>query len=256
MWRELRTLGKPVIASLSDVAASGGYFMCMACDRTISEKLTLTGSIGVITGKFNLEKLYERIGFNKEIISKGRFSQVDADNRSFTADEEAFFDAGAWAAYTSFRDKAALSRGIQPEEMEKFAQGRVWTGQQALERGLVDALGGFNDAVTAAKLAAGMKADDPVSLVDFSGGPSGFQALFQGALTLSPLAFLSTAAAAASLPPQPQAAMEALSLGGFTAGTPPPDVLVLGALKGLLGEDAWTSVTAAGGDAAHDPLQA
>ncbi|KAL2247332.1 UNVERIFIED_CONTAM: Serine protease SPPA, chloroplastic [Sesamum indicum] len=80
MWREIKLLAatKPVIASLSDVAASGGYYMAMAADAIVAEHLTLTGSIGVVTGKINLGKLYEHIGFNKEIISRGRYAELAA----------------------------------------------------------------------------------------------------------------------------------------------------------------------------------
>ncbi|KAL2340336.1 hypothetical protein Fmac_008276 [Flemingia macrophylla] len=86
IWREIRLLAasKPVIASMSDVAASGGYYMAMRAGVIVVESLTLTGSIGVVTGKFNLGKLYEKIGFNKEIISRGRYAELHAaEQRSF-----------------------------------------------------------------------------------------------------------------------------------------------------------------------------
>ncbi|CAL5363978.1 unnamed protein product [Camellia sinensis] len=86
MWREIRLLAasKPVIASMADVAASGGYYMAMATGVIVAEDLTLTGSIGVVTGKFNLGKLYEKIGFNKEILSRGRYAELTvAEHRPF-----------------------------------------------------------------------------------------------------------------------------------------------------------------------------
>ncbi|GAB4845334.1 hypothetical protein Ancab_038742 [Ancistrocladus abbreviatus] len=86
MWREIRLLAAsiPVIASMSDVAASGGYYMAMAAGTIVAENLTLTGSIGVVTGKFNLGKLYEKIGFNKEVISRGKYAElIAAENRPF-----------------------------------------------------------------------------------------------------------------------------------------------------------------------------
>jgi protease-4 len=231
MWRELRTLGKPVIASQSDVAASGGYYMSMACDTIVAEKLTLTGSIGVITGKFNLAELYKRIGYNKETLSKGTYAQVDADNRPFTPQEEAYFDSGALAAYESFRDKAAESRGMSAPAMEACAQGRVWTGAQALQLGLVDALGGYDVALGLAKQAAGMAADAPVSVIDFSRPKGGLRALFGGAAVTIGDAFTAVAAlrgaaaaaqaATAATAVAPQASMEALSVGGFAAGAGP-----------------------------------
>ncbi|XP_017242541.1 serine protease SPPA, chloroplastic isoform X2 [Daucus carota subsp. sativus] len=115
MWREIRLLAasKPVVASMADVAASGGYYMAMAAGAIVSENLTLTGSIGVVTGKFNLGKLYERIGFNKDIISRGRYAELTAaDQRPFRPDEEELFAKSAQNAYSQFRDKAAFSRSM------------------------------------------------------------------------------------------------------------------------------------------------
>ena len=261
MWRELRTCGKPVIASMSDVAASGGYYMAMACDTVFAEPLTLTGSIGVITGKFNLAQLYQRIGFNRETLSKGRYAEVDADNRSFTADEEQYFDKNAWQAYTSFRDKAASSRGLSPEAMEQFAQGRVWTGVQALERGLVDAVGGFDDALAAAKKAAGMKADDPVSLVDFSRQPGGLASLMGGASAVAGAIAQAGAALAAvrsrgaAVAAVPQASMAPVNVGGFTAGVGADDA-GLSAILATAMAALDSGLDAPAGDASVDPLLA
>ncbi|XP_023767047.1 serine protease SPPA, chloroplastic [Lactuca sativa] len=171
MWREIRLLAesKPVVASMVDVAASGGYYMAMAAQTILSENLTLTGSIGVVTGKFNLGKLYERIGFNKEVISKGRFSELTAaDQRPFRPDEEKLFAESAQNAYQQFRNKAAFSRSMSVDKMEEIAQGRVWSGNDAASRGLVDAIGGFSRAVAIAKHKANIPHDKQVSLVELS----------------------------------------------------------------------------------------
>ncbi|KOM40101.1 hypothetical protein LR48_Vigan04g029900 [Vigna angularis] len=162
MWREIRLLAakKPVIASMSDVAASGGYYMAMGADAIVAESLTLTGSIGVVTGKFNLGKLYEKIGFNKEIISRGRYAELlAAEQRPFRPDEAALFAESARHAYKQFRDKAALSRSMTVEKMEEVAQGRVWTGNDAASRGLVDAIGGLSRAIAIAKVKADIPQD-------------------------------------------------------------------------------------------------
>jgi protease-4 len=243
MWRELRTLGKPVIASQSDVAASGGYYMSMACDTVVASPLTLTGSIGVITGKFNLAELFKKVGYTKETLSKGRYAQVDADYRPFTDEEEKYFDAGAVAAYESFRDKAALSRGMTPAAMEECAQGRVWTGAQAAQRGLVDVVGGFDDALELAKRAAGVAEGAPCGVVDFSRPKGGLRALLGGAtaaladataalgaLRAAQGALRGATAAAAA----PQAAIEPMSLGGFATGA---DADLAAALQALLGDE-------------------
>ncbi|XP_057951947.1 serine protease SPPA, chloroplastic [Malania oleifera] len=171
MWREIRLLSAttPVIASMSDVAASGGYYMAMAAGNIVAENLTLTGSIGVVTGKFNLGKLYEKVGFNKEIISRGKFAELSiADNRSFRPDEAELFAKSAQNAYNQFRDKAAFSRSMTVEKMEEVAQGRVWTGKDAATRGLVDAIGGFSRAVAIAKQKANIPQDTEVTLVELS----------------------------------------------------------------------------------------
>ncbi|GMQ11113.1 hypothetical protein CsSME_00053877 [Camellia sinensis var. sinensis] len=114
---------------MADVAASGGYYMAMAAGVIVAEDLTLTGSIGVVTGKFNLGKLYEKIGFNKEILSRGRFAELTvAEHRPFRPDEAELFAKSAQNAYKQFRDKAAYSRSMTVDKMEEVAQGRVWTG--------------------------------------------------------------------------------------------------------------------------------
>ncbi|KAK4426913.1 Serine protease SPPA, chloroplastic [Sesamum alatum] len=171
MWREIKLLAasKPVVVSMADVAASGGYYMAMAAQTIVAENLTLTGSIGVVTGKFNLEKLYERIGFNKEIISRGRYAELTAaEQRPFRDDEAELFAKSAQNAYRSFRDKAASSRSMTVDKMEGVAQGRVWTGNDAASRGLVDAVGGLSRAVAIAKQKANLPLDKQVTLVELS----------------------------------------------------------------------------------------
>ncbi|OMO63191.1 Peptidase S49 [Corchorus capsularis] len=171
MWREIKLLAasKPVIASMSDVAASGGYYMAMAAETIVAENLTLTGSIGVVTGKFNLGKLYEKIGFNKEVISRGRYAELlAAEQRPFRPDEAELFARSAQNAYQQFRDKAAFSRSMPVEKMEEVAQGRVWAGKDAASRGLVDAIGGFSRAIAIAKHRANIPQDRKVTLVELS----------------------------------------------------------------------------------------
>ncbi|KAL5544846.1 hypothetical protein UlMin_008630 [Ulmus minor] len=171
MWREIRLLAasKPVIASMSDLAASGGYYMAMAAQTIVAENLTLTGSIGVVTGKFNLGNLYEKIGFNKEIISRGKYAELlAAEQRPFRPDEAALFSRSAQNAYKQFRDKAAFSRSMSVDKMEDIAQGRVWAGKDAISRGLVDAVGGLSRAVAIAKQKANIPQDRKVTLVELS----------------------------------------------------------------------------------------
>ncbi|KAJ9677171.1 hypothetical protein PVL29_022259 [Vitis rotundifolia] len=161
MWREIRLLAtsKPVIASMSDVAASGGYYMAMGAGTIVAENLTLTGSIGVVTGKFNLGTLYEKIGFNKEIISRGRFAELTAAEQPFRPDEAELFAKSAQNEYKQFCDTVAFSRSMAIDKMEENAQGRVWTGKDAASRGLVDAIGGLSRAVAIAKQKANIPQD-------------------------------------------------------------------------------------------------
>ncbi|GMH11539.1 hypothetical protein Nepgr_013380 [Nepenthes gracilis] len=157
MWREIRLLATsiPVIASMSDVAASGGYYMAMAAGTIVAENLTLTGSIGVVTRKFNLGNLYEKIGFNKEIISRGKYAELPAaEQRPFRPDEADLFAKSAEYACKLFRVKAAYSRSMPVDKMEENAQGRVWTGTGAACHGLIDAIGGMSRAVTQGGLLA------------------------------------------------------------------------------------------------------
>eukprot|EP01034_Spumella_vulgaris_P021842 gene21842-27913_t len=158
IWRELRCLSrvKPVVASMVDVAASGGYYLAMACDRIVAEQTTLTGSIGVVAGKFNARGLADRVGLGVETISIGRYAEVSSLTQGFTEEEGEFFAAGARQAYASFTRKAALSRNMSEAAMEEVAQGRVWTGRQALSRGLVDKIGGLRSAL---QLAANLSVD-------------------------------------------------------------------------------------------------
>ena len=172
MWREIQMLSleKPVIASMSDVAASGGYYMAMACRKIVAEPLTITGSIGVVAGKFSLGELYKKVGYAKETLSKGKYAQLFLDSRPQTQEESDLFDASAQHSYESFRNKAAESRGMDIEALQEVAQGRIWTGKRAVEIGLVDAVGGINRAIALAKEAAEIKSEEKVRILEVSRG--------------------------------------------------------------------------------------
>lgn len=156
---------KPVIASMVSVAASGGYYMSMG-QTIVCESAAITGSVGVVTAKLSLADLYKKIGFNKETLSLGKYAELEIDTRVFNRDEAAYFRAGTERAYKSFVSKAAESRGLEYDAMHEVAQGRVWTGQEALERNLVDHIGGFWKAVELAKEQAGIGADEYVRFED------------------------------------------------------------------------------------------
>ena len=170
MWRalELAAKEKPVVVSMSDVAASGGYYMAMAKDAPVlAYPGCYTGSIGVFFGKLNMRGLYEKIGLKKEILTRGRFAAIDTDYRPLSEDERAKLREGVEAVYDSFVRKVADARGVEWDAIHEVAQGRVWLGSQAREVGLVDELAGFDRAIELAREKAEIASDEEVQLVTY-----------------------------------------------------------------------------------------
>jgi protease-4 len=155
---------KPVIVSMANVAASGGYWIATASDAIIAEPTTITGSIGIYAGKFNMSGFYEKIGFNKERVMKGESADFFSDTRNFSEEERQRFRGILEEGYRRFLEKVSQSRGKEESEVDAIAQGRVWTGAQALEHGLVDELGGLDRAVALAKEKAGIPVSSRVHL--------------------------------------------------------------------------------------------
>lgn len=152
MWREIKlaTEVKPVIASMSDYAASGGYYLAMACDTIVSQPTTITGSIGVFSVLFDLSSFLDsKLGITFDEVKTGDVGGLSV-TRPLTAVEKSIWQRRTEDIYDSFTAKAAEGRGMSVNELKKVASGRVWTGVQAKERGLVDVLGNFNDAVAIA----------------------------------------------------------------------------------------------------------
>jgi protease-4 len=167
IWRELmitKDQGLPVVVSMSDLAASGGYYMAAAGDVIVAQPGTLTGSIGVYTGKFVTGGTFEKLGANIETVRQGRFADMYSPDRPFTQDERAKVLESMQATYDHFVERVAESRQMTPEKVDQIGQGRVWTGRQAREIGLVDELGGLMTAVAAAKQRAKIPADEEVQL--------------------------------------------------------------------------------------------
>lgn len=147
---EFRRTGRPVVASMGGVAASGGYFVAMPCDAVVALPSTLTGSIGVLGGKVVLGRTFERVGVTREAIGAGTNATMFSTTAAF--DDAQWAKVNAWldAVYDDFTTKAAADRAMAKEALEPLARGRVWTGADARERGLVDDLGGLRTAVDAA----------------------------------------------------------------------------------------------------------
>jgi len=174
MWRELmRTREKkPVIISLGDVAASGGYYLALAGEKVFAENGTITGSIGVIAGKAVLHDLYTQVGVTKEILTRGQRAALFSDYHAFSPQERERLDSEILSFYRDFLEKVATCRSLSPEAVEPNAQGRVWTGRQAWVRGLVDEIGGIEEALLEAKKRLGIPTDMPVAIERFPRPPS------------------------------------------------------------------------------------
>jgi protease-4 len=167
IWREimLTRSHKPIVASMSDLAASGGYYIAMPADVIVAEPGTLTGSIGVVVGKYALGGTLDKLGMNIEAVSRGRYAQIGSPVRPFDPVERAKLEEQIQATYDLFVEKAAQGRKTTPEKIDAVAQGRVWTGRQAKDIGLVDELGGLMRAIAIAKERAKIAADREVEIV-------------------------------------------------------------------------------------------
>ncbi len=162
MWREIRVAAgqKPVIASMSDYAASGGYYLAMACDTIVARPTTITGSIGVFSILFDLSHfLGDKIGITSEEVKTGEIGELVTVTRPLSDVEKNIWQTKTNEIYETFTRKAAEGRRMQQEDLKKIASGRVWTGIQAKENGLADVSGGFDDAVKIA-VARGKVSDD------------------------------------------------------------------------------------------------
>src|SRR4051812_33592381 len=170
IWRELMIArnereDRPIVASMSDLAASGGYYIAMAAGTIVAQPSTLTGSIGIFGGKIVTGGLYEKLGARVESTSVGRHAEINSPVRPYNPEEVKKLDEQLQAFYDQFVEKAASSRHSTPEKIDALAQGRVWTGRQAKQNGLVDELGGLDRAVAVAKQRAKIAADSDVELV-------------------------------------------------------------------------------------------
>jgi protease IV len=166
LWRALRQLGreKPVVASLGDTAASGGYYIASAAQHVLAETGTVTGSIGVVGGKLDLSGLYRRIGVGRDGVERGARAGLYSETRGFTPDERKAVRESMHAAYERFVARVAEGRTLAPERVREAGGGRVWSGRRALAHGLLDALGGPLEAIAAAVSRAGLDPERPAPL--------------------------------------------------------------------------------------------
>jgi protease-4 len=172
IWRQVnrvRDAGTPVVASMGAVAASGGYYVSMAADAIVANAGTITGSIGVVTGKLIARELKDRLGVGSDSVRTNPNADAWSINQPFTDEQRERVEAEADLFYTDFVERVAAGRNLSVEAVDAIARGRVWTGADAKERGLVDELGGLRTAVNRAKVLAGFEPDADVRLVGYPG---------------------------------------------------------------------------------------
>jgi protease-4 len=172
IWREVNRVregGKPVVASMGAVAASGGYYVSMSADAIVANAGTITGSIGVVTGKLVARELKDRLGVGSDSVRTNPNADAWSINQPFTDAQHAHVEAEADLFYTDFVERVAQGRKMTVEAVDAIARGRVWTGADALEHGLVDELGGLRTAIARAKVLAGLEPDADARLVGYPG---------------------------------------------------------------------------------------
>jgi protease-4 len=150
---------------MSDLAASGGYYMAMTGDPIVAYPQTETGSIGVVFGKPNLHGLYDKLGVTKDAMQRGKHADIDSDYTELTPEERQLLRQGIDESYRDFVGKVAAARHRSYDQIEPVAQGRVWLGSRAKEHGLVDELGGLDTAIALIKKKANIPAGENVALM-------------------------------------------------------------------------------------------
>jgi protease-4 len=178
IWHETQVIEKPIVASMGDVAGSGGYYISMGADKIIAAPGTITGSIGVVGGKMALSGLYNKLGITTETIERGKNSGLVSSSGKFTESQREVIKRMMEDIYDQFTEKAAKGRKMPLEKLRELAGGRIYTGQQAKENGLVDELGTLSDAVIEAKKLAGLDADAEVKIEVLPEPTNFFESLF------------------------------------------------------------------------------
>jgi protease-4 len=178
IWHETQAIKKPIVASMGDVAGSGGYYIAMGADKIVATPGTITGSIGVVGGKLAVRGLFDKVGITTETIQRGKNSGLFASSGKFTDSQREVVKNMMEDIYDQFTTKAAAGRSMPIEKLRKLAGGRVYTGRQAKENGLIDQLGTLEDAVAEAKQLAGIDKDEEVKLKVLPEPTNFFEALF------------------------------------------------------------------------------
>ena len=164
---EITTQVKPVVVSMVNVAASGGYHIAYRGSKIIADPMSITGSIGSISGKFNMSSMYDKLGITFDSVTIGPNALFNSSLRDYTPEQRARFEEDHWRGFNEWLQDVSEHRGMSFEEAEKLAHGRVWTGTQAVANGLIDELGDLNRAVEIAKELAEIPADEQVTLAHY-----------------------------------------------------------------------------------------
>jgi len=188
IWREIELTKKkkPVVISMSDLAGSGGYWIAMNANKIVAQPQTLTGSIGVVSGKFNLVKLLDKLGITTERIALGKRADMFTPFRSLTEEERSLLKTEILWIYDKFITKVSEGRNLSKEDVDKIGRGRVWTGQQAKELGLIDEIGGLAKAIELVKELINVPPGEEVKLDVWPKKQSFFNTMFQRRLIQSP----------------------------------------------------------------------
>lgn len=170
IWHEIAELRKekPVIVSMSGMAASGGYYVSCLGDSIFADGGTLTGSIGVFAGKMNRQEMYRKIGVNREFITRGENALLFSDEGGFSESQRTLFQAQMDGFYERFLGKVADGRGLTRDQVHAVAQGRVWTGRQGVEHGLVDGVGGLRRCLDSTKRRLGLDPEAKVTVLTYT----------------------------------------------------------------------------------------
>jgi protease-4 len=176
---ELARGAKPLVVSMSDTAASGGYWIATPANKIVAEPNTITGSIGVLTGKLNLAGLYSLLGLSTDYVATSDNATLFSDQQNFTPQQEAYIEKSLHETYSEFTRGVAEGRGLSVEAVDKIGKGREWTGAQAKDLGLVDDLGGLDRAIEVAKDLAHIPASQSVHIVRLPEEQSLFEQLFE-----------------------------------------------------------------------------
>jgi len=182
IYREvmLARQAKPVVVSMGDVAGSGGYFVAMGANKIVAEPATITASIGVLAGKMVTTGFWNKVGITFDTVQRGRHASFFSTGRGYTPEERAIFEGWLQRIYKDFVEKAAKGRGKTYDEIHAIAQGRVWTGEDALRLGLIDELGGLTTAIRRAQELAHLDPESRVQLVVLPEGKSFFDRFWSG----------------------------------------------------------------------------